>query len=102
MTARNGLLKITGLGTSMTLPNERVKQVLKDISKERLEFFPAGYIHKRDVNYDQFAQNVVGETILAVLATDLREHILTSYDADMAQAVTNKIINNIRNHWSFK
>jgi len=86
----------------MTLPNPRVKQVLKNVSRERLEFFPAGYVHKRDVNYDEFAQQVVGETVLAVLATDLREYIATSYDLDMARAVVNKVVDNIRDHWSFK
>jgi hypothetical protein len=85
----------------MTLPNEQVKQVLKDISRERLEFFPAGYVHKRDVNYDEFAQQVVGKTITAVLTADLRDIILTSYDADIAAAVTSRIIDNIRKHWSF-
>ena len=53
--------------------------------------------------YNQkFAQQIVGETVLAALATNLQEHICTSYDADMARAVTNKIVDNIRNHWSFK
>ena len=99
MMAWNGLLKITGLGANM---NTRVKQVLEDTSKERLEFYPAGYVHKREVNYDEFAQQIVGETILAVLAADLRDIVVTNYDSDMARAVVNKILDNIRNHWSFK
>jgi len=81
--------------------NEQVKLILKDCSKERLQFYPAGFVHKRDVNYDEFAQKIVGETILVVLATDLREYIATSYDLDMAQAITAKITNNIREYWNF-
>jgi hypothetical protein len=82
--------------------NTLVKQVLEDTSKERLEFYAAGYVHKREVNYDEFAQQIVGETVLAVLAADLRDIVVTTYDVDMANAVVNKILDNIRNHWSFK
>ena len=85
----------------MTLPNPRVKQILQDISKERLEYIE-GYKHTRNVNYDEFAQQVVGETIAAILATDYRDLTYTQYDQDRIATATSKIIDAVRNHWSFQ
>lgn len=82
--------------------NERVKQVLRDCSQEQLKFVNTGYIHQRNVDYDEFAQQVVGETITAILATDLRSMVHTSFDKQLADSITSKVIDSVRNHWSFK
>lgn len=96
------LQKITELGIKMTLPNPLVKQILQDISKEQLEYQQPGYKHTRLVNYDEFAQQVVGETITAIMCAKLQSITLTSYDADIAQATQMEIVNAVRDHWSFK
>ena len=85
----------------MTLPNPRVKQILQDISKEQLEYIE-GYKHTRSVNYDEFAQQVVGETIMAILSTDHRDLTYTQFDIDRINTATSKIIDQVRNHWNFQ
>lgn len=86
----------------MTLPNQRVKQILEDISKEQLEYQQPGYKHTREVNYDEFAQQVVGSTILAAMCANLSDIVLTSHDSDIALSTQSKIVDAIREHWSFK
>ena len=86
----------------MTIPNKHVKRILQDISKESLEYRPEGYKHTRDVDYTEFAQQVVGETIVAILATDHRDLTYTQFDIDRINAATAKIIDAVRNHWNFR
>lgn len=50
----------------------------------------------------QLAQQVVGETILAILATDTRPLVYTSFDKDMAAGIIARVVDQVRNHWSFK
>ena len=84
------------------IPNERVRDILLDISKKRLEYQIEGYKHTRDVDYTEFAQQVVGETILAILATDHRDETYTQFDLDRIHNATNKIVDSVRNHWKFQ
>lgn len=70
--------------------NERVQQI-KD------ELTACG-------NYTQeaFAQSIVGETILAILATDHRHAIYTTFDKAAVDGATSRIIDQVRKHWNFK
>jgi hypothetical protein len=86
----------------MTEPNPRVKQILQDISKESLEYQPEGYKHTRYVDYTELAQQVVGETITAILCAKFNDIVLTTHDADIAQSTQSCIIDAVRNHWNFK
>lgn len=83
-------------------PIELVKQILQDISRESLEYSIAGYKHCREVDYTEFAQQVVGQTILAILATDHRDNTYTQFDKDRVEAATLKIVDQICNHWNFR
>jgi hypothetical protein len=83
------------------VPNETVKRILQDISKESLEYQSEGYKHTREVDYTEFAQQVVGETIVAILATDHRDQSYTQFDLDRINTATAKIIDTVRNHWNF-
>jgi hypothetical protein len=47
-------------------------------------------------------QQVVGETILAILATDLRDKTYTTYDKDRMDYAVGRIISDVRKHWNFK
>jgi hypothetical protein len=96
------LLKLTELGVNVTLPNPHVKRILQDISRESLEYQPEGYKHTRQVDYDEFAQQVVGETILTILAADHRDLTYTQFDLDRIQAATSRIVDHVRNHWDFR
>ena len=84
------------------MQNERVKQIVADYSSEQLKFVNTGYIHQRQVNYDELAQQIVGETIVAILATDTRSVIYTTYDKDQVQGIISLVVDQVRNHWEFK
>ena len=49
-----------------------------------------------------FAKQIVGETILAILATDHRHAIFTTFDKAAIDGATARIIEQIRKHWSFE
>ena len=46
-------------------------------------------------------QQVVGETILAVLAADVRDMVYTTHDRGFAPGITSRTVDSIRKHWNF-
>lgn len=98
----SGLQKFTVLGTNMTARNEKVKEILRTCSQEEMTPVGNGWIHQRVVNYDDFAQQIVGESIVAALCTDFRDTTYTTYDRDMIASIVAKVIDQIRNHWEFR
>ncbi len=55
-------------------------------------------------NYTQeaFAQSIVGETILAILATDHRHAMFTTFDKAAVEGATQRIVDSVTKHWNFK
>lgn len=51
---------------------------------------------------EAFAQQIVGETITAILATDHRHAVFTTFDRAAIDGATSRIIEQVRNHWNFK
>lgn len=86
----------------MTARNERVKEVLRLCSREEMTQVGNGLIHQRLVNYDEFAQQIVGESVVAALCTDLKDITYTTYDRDMIASIVNRVVDQIRNHWRFE
>jgi len=82
--------------------NERVKEILRDCSKESLTEVQQGFVHKRDVDYDYFAIQIVGETIAAIMATDIRDNIYTTYDKQLADGIMHRVVAQVKNHWNFQ
>ena len=102
MMGMSGLLKLTELGANMTVKNKRVKEVLELCSREEITQVGTGLIHQRLVNYDEFAQQIVGESIVAALCTDLKDITYTTYDRDMISSIVARVVDQIRNHWEFR
>ena len=50
----------------------------------------------------EVAKQVVGETVLAILATDTRDIIYTTYDRDQVHGIISLVVDQVRNHWNFK
>lgn len=82
--------------------NEKLKEILRDCSTEELKYHSTGFTHTRTVDYDKFGAEVVGETILAILAADCREFTRTTYDKDFVDAIISRVVDSVRNHWEFK
>ena len=55
-------------------------------------------------NYTQeaFAQSIVGETVLAILATDHRHAMFTTFDKAAIEGATQRIIDTVTKYWDFK
>jgi hypothetical protein len=57
------------------------------------------------LSYDEITNlmlQTVGETVLAVLAANIKDLQATTYDHQLTEAARTKIVDNIRNHWKFK
>lgn len=55
-----------------------------------------------DATTAEIAQRVVGETILAILATDHRHAMFTTFDKAAIEGATQRIINTVTKHWNFQ
>ena len=51
---------------------------------------------------EEFAQQIVGETILQILATDHRHAMFTTFDRAAIDGATARIVDNVTKHWNFK
>ena len=49
-----------------------------------------------------FAKQIIGETVLAILATDTRDLVYTTYDRDQVSGIIGRVVDQVRNHWSQK
>lgn len=56
----------------------------------------------KQVNAHQLIKQTVGETILAILATDCRDFVYTTFDRDRADGTIQRVVNQVRNHWGFE
>lgn len=63
-------------------------------------------IHEAGMPYTvethNLVQQTVGETVLAILATDTREMIYTTYDKGLVDNIISRVIDQVRNHWNFR
>ena len=51
---------------------------------------------------ERFAQQIVGETVAAILCTDTRNLVYTTHDKAVVDSVIGKVIDQVRDHWSFQ
>ena len=51
--------------------------------------------------YEELGKQIVGETILAVLATKTNDLVFTTYDINLKDAIIARVVDSIRNHWDF-
>jgi len=58
--------------------------------------------YKYVLDIDEFAQQIVGETIAAILATNCKDIIYTTYDQDRVHGIIGRVVDQVRNHWEFK
>jgi hypothetical protein len=51
------------------------------------------------VNPDLLIKQVVGECVLAILATDTRDIVYTTYDRDQVAGIISRVVDQVRNHF---
>lgn len=71
--------------------NTKLNEIIKQIQA------PDG-----SINTYELAQQIIGETILQILATDHRHAQFTTFDKAAIDGATQRIITNINKHWDFK
>lgn len=54
------------------------------------------------IDLEEFAKQIVGETILAVLATNHTQAVYTTFDQQLMDGAVARVVDQIRNHWNFK
>ena len=86
MVVMSGLLRFTGLGDNVS----KIEQIIEQCNFLGIK------------SPEAFAQQIVGETILQILATDHRHAQFTTFDKAAIDGATQRIITNINKHWDFK
>lgn len=81
--------------------NERIKELAKQAQKV-VGYTDGGYTEIKALDQEKFGQGIVGETILAILATDCRDLTVTTYDKQFVDGVISRVVDSVRDHWEFK
>ena len=77
--------------------NKHIKQIVAD---SHLDVYGLGTdYHKWDETITKFSNQLIGETILAILATDTRDIVYTTYDRDRVDAVISRVVDSVRDHF---
>lgn len=53
----------------------------------------------KQVDPDLLVKQVVGECVLAILATDTRDIVYTTWDRDQVASIIGRVVDNVRNHF---
>lgn len=78
--------------------NPKVKQAWEAAASQTADMSWQG----QEAFMQRFAQQVVGETVLALLCTDCRDVVFTTHDKSIADGVISRAIEGVRRHWEFK
>ena len=61
-------------------------------------------LHKLGITYSVenalIVEQAVNETILAILATDTRDVVYTTYDRGFVAGVLSRVVDSVRKHWN--
>ncbi len=78
--------------------NQHIATILKEPAFTRLhDWTYIGPVQKAELEY--FVQQVVGEAVLAILATDTRDIVYTTYDRDQVAGIISRVVDQVRNHF---
>ena len=77
--------------------NAVIKNIVKDSG---LDVYGLGTDRaKWEHTVTEFANQLVGECVLAALATDTRQLVYTTYDRDMVGGIISKVVDSVRDHF---
>jgi hypothetical protein len=78
--------------------NQHIATILKEPALTRLhDWTYIGPVQKAELEY--FVQQVVGEAVLATLATDNRQAVYTTFDKQLVDGTIQRAVNQLRNHF---
>lgn len=70
--------------------------------QEMIEAATVEHQFQTRVDYELLVKQTVGETILAILATDTRSLVYTTFDKGMVDGTVQRVVDQVRKHWNFK
>ena len=77
--------------------NSKIQEIVRD---SRLDVYGLGKDYaKWEHTVTEFSNQLIGECVLAALATDTRQLVYTTYDRDMVAGIISKVVESIRNHF---
>jgi hypothetical protein len=77
--------------------NAIIKQIAQD---SHLDVYGLGTDRaKWDSTVTKFSNQLVGECVLAILATDTRSIVYTTWDRDQVAGIIARVVENVRNHF---
>jgi len=74
-------------------------QELSQAAVEETNTSPLGTEDWIEQYNNNFANQVIGECVLAVLATDTRSLVYTTYDRDHVAGILSRVVDSVRNHF---
>jgi hypothetical protein len=84
----------------MVMNIEQLAQQADDLADAKLQSLGEYHPDWHQVRDEYFAQQIIGETILQILATDTRDLVYTTFDRDRAEGIISRVVDQVRNHWS--
>lgn len=77
--------------------NSKIKEIVRDSG---LDVYGLGTDRlKWEYAVQQFANQLIGEAVLAVLATDTRSMTYTTYDKSVVDSVISRAVDSVRDHF---
>ena len=77
--------------------NSKVQEIVRD---SHLDVYALGTDYfKWDKTVTDFSNQLIGECVLAILATDTRQFVYTTYDRDMVAGIIAKVADQVRDHF---
>lgn len=75
-----------------------IEKIFQDPQFERLQnWCDIGPV--QTATLESFTQQVVGETILAILSTDTRSLVYTTFDKGLVDSTISRVVDQVREHW---
>jgi hypothetical protein len=77
--------------------NSKIKQIVRD---SHLDVYGLGKDYQKwDETVTNFSNQLIGEVVLAILATDTRQIVYTTYDRDQVAGIISKVVDSVRDHF---
>lgn len=77
--------------------NSKIQEIVRD---SKLDVYGLGTDYaKWEHTVTEFSNQLIGECVLAALATDTRQLVYTTYDRSVVNSVISKVVDSIRNHF---
>ena len=79
--------------------NKRMNELHVEAARYAKEKYPNDIVEWSICMSERFATQLVGECVLAILATDTRSMTYTTYDKSVVDSVLSRVVDSVRDHF---